>query len=91
MLQETPDASRAGSSPTTDTTSFFSICPLVGHLTLDKRFAVYSLVTSLAGGVGLLVSASVNVLCTIHININLEVLMHINAIVMVGLALLGSV
>lgn len=63
----------------------------MGHLTLDKRFVVYSLVTALVGGVGLLVSASVNVLCTIHININLEVLMHINAIVMVGLALLGSV
>jgi hypothetical protein len=57
---------------------------------LGYHAAAYSAATAFVGACGLLVSASVQVLCTFHININIEVDMFINAIVTVGLALLGE-
>ena len=58
---------------------------------MDKTVGIASAFTSLVGAFGLLVTGSVSVLGTVNININLEVVMFAHAIVMVGLALLGSV
>ena len=56
---------------------------------MDKAVGIASAFTCLVGAFGLLVTGSVSVLCTV--NINLEVVMFAHAIVMVGIALLGSV
>ena len=49
-----------------------------------------SAITTLVGSCALLVTVAAQMLCTVSININVEVSMFANVIVSVGLALLGS-
>ena len=61
-----------------------------GQHTLGPLVFANSAITTLVGSCGLLVTVVAQVLCTMSININVEVSMFTNVIVSVGLALLGS-